>query len=78
MDCCSELAEPAVKDPETGDFVLFKLIPTNFIRRVHYVGQLTEVSTDEGETPYDVEFYRQSRKMNGRIVISLKHFSRFV
>ena len=78
MDCCSELAEPAVKDPETGDFVLVKLIPINSTKRVHYVGQLTEVSTDEGETSNDVEFYRQSRTMNGRFVISLKHFSRFV
>ena len=50
MDCCSELTELAVKDPETGDFVLVKLIPINSTKRVHYVGQITEVSTDEGET----------------------------
>ena len=32
MDCCSKLAELAVKDPETGDFVLVKLIPINSTR----------------------------------------------
>ena len=47
MDCCSGLGALAVKDPETGDFVLVKLIPINSTKRVHYVGQITMVSTDE-------------------------------
>ena len=64
----SELAEIAVKDPETDDCVLAKLIPNNSTKGAHYVGAITEVSTDEGETSYDVEFYRQSRKMNGRFI----------
>ena len=46
MDCCSELAELALKDPETDDFVLFILIPINSTKGVHYVCQITEVSTD--------------------------------
>ncbi|KAG1659841.1 Armadillo-like helical domain-containing protein 3 [Nymphon striatum] len=63
-----ELAKLAAKDPETSDFVLAKLTPINSSKEVHYVGQITEVSTDEGETSYEVEFYRQSRKVCGRFI----------
>ena len=53
-------------DPQTGDFVLVKLVPVNSSNAIYYVGQITDVTTDDGEKEYLVEFYRQSRKMCGR------------
>ena len=50
-------------DPRTGDFVLVKLVSFNSSNSIYYVGQITDVTTDDGEKEYLVEFYRQSRKM---------------
>ena len=59
-------SELTAKDPRTEDFVLVKLVPVNSSNAIYYVGQISDVTTDDGEKEYLVEFYRQSRKMCGR------------
>ena len=59
-------SELIAKDPRTGNFVLVKLVPINSSNAIYYVGQITDVTTDDGKKEYLVEFYRQSRKMCGR------------
>ena len=59
-------SELTAEDPRTGDFVLVKLVPVNSSDAIYYVGQITDVTTDDGKKEYLVEFYRQSRKMCGR------------
>ena len=59
-------SELTAEDPRTGDFVLVKLVPVNSSDAIYYVGQITDVTTDDGQKEYLVEFYRQFRKMCGR------------
>lgn len=57
------------KDPEDDDYVLVKLKLENSENKwVFYVGQIKERIKDEEETCYDVDFYRQSKKLPGRFV----------
>lgn len=57
------------KDPEDDDYVLVKLKLENSENKwVFYVGQIKERIKDEEETCYDVDFYRQSKKLPRRFV----------
>ena len=46
--------------------MLVKLLPVNSSDAIYYVGQITDVTTNDGQKEYLVEFYRQPRKMCGR------------
>ncbi|KAK3885035.1 hypothetical protein Pcinc_010690 [Petrolisthes cinctipes] len=65
----AQTEEQARKEPEEGDYVFIRFKPAKSKNKwLFYVGLITKIFTEDGETSYDVDFYRQSKKCLGKFV----------
>lgn len=63
-----EFSNLAAKVPEIGDSVLVMLTPVNSSKKLYYVAKICDKFSEDDNLLFDVEFFRQTRKMKGRFI----------